>query len=169
MTKRELRKDYEAAIGAVIARFNDIEVALISLIAGFVGDHRKGEAIGWTIGFEQKLRVVVALARIDGLDEESLKRLMSAVKAAGELSSSVRNQVAHMEVWENPFDDSIGLRKGSVNLKDGFNANHLTWSAAGLEAKADEIAAVAADLHAITAVLEFEPVVIPEDENAPGC
>lgn len=108
------RADYEAAIGAVIARFNDVEVALIDLICGMIADQAKGEAVGWTIGFNQKIKVVAALAKIHGLEAEWLERLTLALSRALELSDSVRNQVAHMEVWENPFDDSIGLRKGSV-------------------------------------------------------
>ena len=120
MQERDQRKEYEAAIGAVIARFNDVEVALISLIACLLGDARKGDAIGWAIGFEQKLRVVVALALIDGPKGEWLDLLTTAVKAAARLSSTVRNQVAHMEVWENPIDDSIGAAKGQREREGWF-------------------------------------------------
>ena len=48
-----------------------------------------------------------------------------------------------------------------MNVKDGFSANHLTWTVDELLAKAKEIASVADDLHAITAVFEFDAVTDP--------
>jgi len=149
------REDYEAAIGAITTRFNDIEIALIDLIEQLVGDGPKGEAIGWALGFQDKLKVVGALARIDDLQPDWLNRLASALKEAERLSNEVRNQVAHAELWQDPINDSINFRKGRTDKIKGFIPSHPDWTVETLRGFVREIEEVAERLRDVASYCDM--------------
>ncbi len=157
------REDVEAAIGAIITRFNEVEVALIDLVISMLRDKTKGEAIGWAIGFLQKVKVVRALAVADNLAPVIRERLFAALDEAERLSG-IRNGVAHAELWENPTDDSVSFRKGKFG-KDGFVPSHPDWDAAQLFNFSSQIEAVADEVRAVRAKYDFEGVTIIREED----
>jgi hypothetical protein len=164
MAEGASRKDFEGAIGAVITRFNELEIVLIDLICLMIGDRTKGQAIGWALGFGSKVNVVRALAFSDDIRKDFHERLFAALKNAEDLSNSVRNQVAHAELWENPEDGSIGFRKGSLNKKKGFLAAYPNWDVPELFREAKRIEETADEIRAVQAVYFFKVT----DIDVPG-
>lgn len=142
--------DYEAAIGKAIVAFGRLEVAFISVIASTISatSSTLGEAIGWNIGFQQKLDLSVAMAAIMCGDEETKRRLAEAVKEATDLEGT-RNQLVHAELWLDIFEGVHKLRKGTVKNRKGFRPQHLEMSPDDIRAFGDEINELVDEVNAI--------------------
>lgn len=73
-----------------------------------------------------------------------------------------RNAFAHAEYWENPFDDSIGIRKPRVSIKTGFNPRHLPSDKAEIAGCIDKLNEIRRRIKLVCAKFEFD--VIKDDD-----
>jgi len=73
-----------------------------------------------------------------------------------------RNAFAHAEYWENPFDDSIGIRKPRVSTKTGFSPRHLPCNKAEIVECIDKLNEIRNRIKLVCAKFEFD--VIGDDD-----
>lgn len=146
------RKEVEAAIGAIITAFNDVEVALIDILEGLIGDFRKGEIIGWTLGFNDKVKIIKKLAEGNEKLINHWRLKFDEAIAETESAADMRNQVAHGQLWANPEDDGYSIRKG----KKGATSTYKECDIEKLKEEAIRLSNLADKLRGLAAVFIFD-------------
>jgi outer membrane murein-binding lipoprotein Lpp len=148
------RARYERAIGKAIVAFNQLEVAFIGMLEALIDPERPwiGEAIGWSVGFGQKLDIAVALAKLVCNDTALRARIQDLATKSSDYEAQ-RNRLAHAELWLDMFDGVHRLRKGSVRERKGFRPQDLALSPGEIDSIASEIDELATDVDAVATFL----------------